>query len=99
MSSPSLAQVREQVVAIRQRVRDARVIGIRADDWLGPEGVEVERVPFRIVFCQSPLHVREELLDLKDNAGLIVLTTATEDDLGADVMVRLAKRQLFDIDT
>lgn len=99
MSSPSLAQVREQAVAVRQRVRDARVIGIRADAWSGPDGIELDRVAFRIAFCQSPLHVREELLDLKDDAGLIVLTPAAEDDLGSDVMVRLAKRQIFDIDT
>jgi hypothetical protein len=97
--SPSLAQVREQAVAVRQRVRDARVIGIRADAWLGPDVIEVDRMAFRIAFCESPLHVREELLDLKDDAGLILLTPASEEALGSDVMVRLAKRQIFDIDT
>ena len=65
----------------------------------GPDAVDVDRVPFRIAFCESPLHVREELLDLKDDAGPIVLTPASEEDLGSDVMVRLAKRQIFDIDT
>ena len=96
---PSLAQVREQAIAVRQRVRDARVIGIRAEAWSGPDAIELDRMPFRIAFCQSPMHVREELLDLNADAGLIVLTPVSEDDLGSDVMVRLAKRQIFDIDT
>ena len=99
MSSPSLAQVREQAVTVRQRVRDARVIGIRADAWSGPDAIEVDRVLFRVAFCESSLHVREELLELKDDAGLIVLTPASEEALGSDVMVRLAKRQVFEIDT
>jgi hypothetical protein len=99
VSSPSLAQVREQTVAVRQRVKDARVIGIRADAWAGPDAIEVDRVRFRIAFCESPLHVREELLDVNEGAGLIILTPASEDALGSDVIVRLAKRQIFDIDT
>lgn len=99
MPGPSLAQVREQAVTVRQRIRDARIIGIRADAWSGPDTIEVDRIPFRIAFCESPLHVREELLDLKDDAGLIVLTPASEEALGNDVLVRLAKRQIFDIDT
>lgn len=99
MPSPSLAQVREQAVTVRQRVRDARIIGMKADAWSGPQAIDVDRVPFRIAFCESPLHVREELLDLKDDEGLILLTPASEDALGMDVMVRLAKRQIFDIDT
>jgi hypothetical protein len=99
VSSPSLAQVREQAVTVRQRVKDARIIGIRADAWSGPDSIELDRVPFRVAFCESPLHVREELLDLKEDAGLIVLTPASEEALGSDVMLRLAKRQIFDIDT
>jgi hypothetical protein len=97
--SPTLAQVREQAVTVRQRVKDARVIGIRADTWSGPDVLALESLPFRIAFCESPLHVREELLALGDDAGLIVLTPASEESLGSDVMVRLAKRQIFDIDT
>jgi len=99
VSSPSLAQVREQAAIVRQRVRDARVIGIKADAWSGPAAIELDRLPFRVAFCESPLHVREELLDLREDAGLIVLTPASEEALGSDVMVRLAKRQIFDIDT
>lgn len=99
MSSPSLAQVREQAVAVRQRVKNAWIIGIRAEAWSGPDVIELDRVPFRIAFCESPLHVREELLEMQDGTGLIVLTPASEDALGSDVLVRLAKRQIFDIDT
>lgn len=99
MASPSLAQVREQATTVRQRIRDARVIGIRADAWAGPESLEIEKESFRVAFCESPLHVREELLALADDACLIVLTPASEAALGSDVLVRLAKRQLFDIDT
>ena len=64
-NTPHLTDVktlREQAVTVRQRVRDARIIGIRADAWSGPDVVDVDLMPFRIAFCESPLHVREELL-------------------------------------
>jgi hypothetical protein len=99
VASPSLAQVREQAVTVRRRVRDARVIGIHADAWSGPDTVQIDQVTFRVAFCESPLQVREELMDLADGAGLILLTPASEASLGGDVLVRLAKRQIFDIDT
>jgi hypothetical protein len=98
-TAPTLAQVREQVAAVRQKVRDARVIGIRADTWEGPERIEVGDSSFRVAVCRSPLHVREELLELGDGAGLVLLTPLSDHELGADVMARLAKRQVFDIDT
>ena len=63
MPSPSLAQVREQAVAVRHSVRDARVIGIRADAWAGPDVVAVDGLSFRVAFCPSPPHVREEVLE------------------------------------
>ena len=97
--APTLAQVREQVAAVRQKVRDAQVVGIRADAWDGPDTIEIADRSFRVVVCQSPLHVREELLELHDGAGLVLLTPLSEQELGADVVARLAKRQVFDIDT
>jgi hypothetical protein len=97
--APTLAQVREQVTTIRQKVKDARVVAIRADGWTGPDRLDIEGAAFRVVFSRSPLHVREELLEIHDGLGLIVLTPLSERDLGADVLARVAKRQLFDIDT
>jgi hypothetical protein len=99
MAGPTLAQVREQVSAVRHKVRGAQVVGIRADAWDGPDTIEFGDRSFRVVVCQSPLHVREELLELRDGAGLVLLTPLSEQELGADVMARLAKRQVFDIDT
>jgi hypothetical protein len=99
ITAPTPAQVREQVAAVRQKVRDARVIGIRADDWTGPEAIEVDGARFRVAMCRSPLEVREELIELNDGGGLIVLTPVSEQDLGGDVLARFAKRRLFDIDT
>ena len=99
MPSPSLAQVREQAAAVRHGVPDANVIGIRADGWSGPDAVAVGDKTFRVAFCASPLQVREELLEASQHDGLVLLTPVSDADLGNDVLVRLAKRQLFDIDS
>src|SRR5689334_14893117 len=99
MPPVTLAQVREQVTAIRHKVRDARVIGIRADDWAGPDTLDIGQMAYRVAMCRSPLHVREELLEVADGRGLVVLTPVPERELGGDVLARFAKRQLFEIDT
>src|SRR3954468_20276122 len=99
MPPVTLAQVREQVTAIRRKVRDARVIGIRSGDGNGRDTIDVDHTVYRVAMCRSPLHVREELLDVADGGGLVVLTPVSERELGGDVLARFAKRQLFDIDT
>ena len=66
MPAPTVAQVRGHVASVVKKVRDARVIGIRADDWNGPDQIAIDGTSFRVVICRSPLEVREELIDLTE---------------------------------
>ena len=84
MASPTLAQVREQAVAVRQRAANAMVIGIGAQSWSGPDTIELDNVPFRIAFCESPLHVREELLER--GYTLVEVPTEEFDTMGTNVL-------------
>ncbi|MGH9162095.1 MAG: BREX-2 system phosphatase PglZ [Vicinamibacteraceae bacterium] len=99
MPEPTEAQVREHVKNVRHKVQNARVIGIHAEAWSGPETIDIDQVPFRVALCPSPLEVREQLIEQQDGLGLVVLTPVSERDLGGDVLARFAKRRLFDIDT
>ena len=97
--APTFNQIRAKVLAVRRKVPDARFFGIRsagryAGERLRHDGAEV----YRIEQCDSPLAARIALLDEEPGATATVLITSLPDqDLGDDVLVRLAKRQFFEI--
>jgi hypothetical protein len=102
MNQPALnfGQIRARVQAVRRKVPDARVVGIQAagryvGERLRPDGAET----YRIEQCDSPLAARVALVDEEPGVTVTVLVTGLSDkELGDDVLVRLAKRQLFTID-
>jgi hypothetical protein len=96
----SEAQLRAQVKSVRDKVPDARVIGVHADGpWTGPSVVRVEGEDIEVAFCPSALAVRERLASRgKDAQRLVVVTDRTENELGSDVLARLARRRLYRID-
>ncbi len=97
--APTFNQIRAKVLAIRRKVPDARFFGIRSmgrysGERLRHDGAEV----YRIEQCDSPLAARIALLDEEPGVTATVLVTALSDlDLGDDVLVRLAKRQFYEI--
>jgi hypothetical protein len=97
---PTPAQIRAQVSAILDKVPDARVIGIRAP--LTVELGERLRVGDRelpVARSDSVLDIRERLDQISDGSGPMVLLTPVEEaELGADLISRLAKRQLFAVE-
>jgi hypothetical protein len=102
-TGPSASLVRAQVEAIRQKTSadNPRVFGIRAEGgWSGPTTLDIDGQSFRVVACRSPLEVRERLAETDgSDQRLIVITSVGDDDLGEDVLARLAKRRLFALDT
>jgi hypothetical protein len=82
---------------VLQHDAEARVLGIRAarpGTW--PERITVGNRPFRLAWCESPLSAREALLDGDTHTeGLILLTDADDQALGADVLARLARGRVF----
>lgn len=97
---PTPAQIRAQVSAVLGKVPDARVIGIRAPLTveLG-ESVRIGDTELSVARSDSVLDIRERLAELADEAApIVLLTPISEAELGADVVARLAKRQLFAIE-
>ena len=80
-----------------QHDTEARVLGIQAarpGAW--PERIRVGARQFRLAWCESPLSAREALLDGDAGTeGLILLTDADDQALGADVLARLARGRVF----
>lgn len=104
-ASSRLAIRPEHVTAIVANVLrkspDARVIGIRVSGaWRGGEHVDVAGVKHPVAFCPSRLAVQEALATHDasgDGPPLVLLTPLSDDELGWDVRVRLAKRRLMHV--
>src|SRR5712691_1399288 len=99
-AAPTFSQIKAQVTAIRQKVSHARVIGIRAAGrWTGERLKQDGQETFRIEQCDSPLHMRMVLQDADGAAITVLITSLEEGELGDDILVRLARRRLFPIDS
>ncbi len=100
LTAPSFSQIKAQVAAVRQRVPQAKVIGIRSPGrWTG-EAIEHDGdLGYSIHQCDSPLAFRLALREPTDEQiTKVLITNLEEQDLGDDVLLRLAKRRLFQID-
>ena len=99
-ASPTFSQLKAQVAAIRQKVPQARVIGIQAAGrWTAERQRRDGEQSYLIQQCDSPLAMRLALREPADEATTKILITPLEDkDLSQDILLRLAKRRLFPID-
>ena len=99
--APTFGQIRARVQAVRRKVPDARAVGIQtpgryAGERLRSDGPET----YRIEQCDSPLAARVALVDEEPGVTVTVLVTGlSEKELGEDVVVRLANRKLYAIDS
>jgi hypothetical protein len=99
-TAPTFAQIKAQVAAIRKKVPNARVIGIRAPGrWAGERLRTEGEETYLIEQCDSPLAVRIALrAEQGPKTTKVVITSLEDKDLSDDILVRIAKRQLFPID-
>ncbi|MCY2990634.1 MAG: hypothetical protein NTY19_22560, partial [Planctomycetota bacterium] len=83
MTNPTFSQIKAQVAAIRQKVPQARVIGIRAlGRWTGDTERRDGDQAYLIQQCDSPLAMRLALRQPADpNATKILITPLEEKDL------------------
>lgn len=97
-STPSLTQVGRLVSTVRKKLPAARRVGVHYEGrWTGPESFLAGADPVRVAWCPSSLAARDALADARSDETLVLLTDRTPDDLGADVMARLAKGMLFSV--
>lgn len=99
--SPTLGQLKAQVAAIRQRKPDAKVIGIRTPSrWTGVGEARDGAQTYVIRQCDSPLAMRVALREpVAPEATKILITPLDDCDLAEDILLRLAKRRLWPIDS
>lgn len=97
------AALRAQLAALEKSIPqgEAPVVAFRGDPvWDAPETLRVEDRTWRVRTCRSSLEVREALAFREADAlPLVILTNVPHHDLGADVLARLVKRRLLDLDT
>jgi hypothetical protein len=99
--APTFGQIRARVQAVRRKVPEAKAVGIHtpgryAGERLRADGAET----YRIEQCDSSLAARVALLDEEPGVTVTVLLTGLpEQELGEDVLVRLAGRKLYAIDS
>jgi hypothetical protein len=94
------SQVRVRVRTVREKVPDAKFIGIQARAvWSGPATVQVGGLTVPVITCASPLAFRQALVEHAASPGPVVLITDRQPrELGQDALARLAKQRLFDLD-
>ena len=100
MPPPTFSQIKAQVTAIHQKIPQARIIGIRsAGRWSGPVEERDGEQSYAIHQCDSPLAMRVALRQPVDvGTTKILITPLAENELSEDILLRLAKRRLFQID-
>ena len=77
---------------------EATAIGVRlSGPWVGGSHVLIGEQQYAVRYCTSVLAIREALErhDLKESLPMLLLTSLSEDTLGWDVLVRLAKQRLL----
>lgn len=100
MSAPTPRQIEAQVAAVYEKFPHARIIGLRLLPGPAEPGtIRIADADFPVARCDSVLALRERLAVLdEDGPPLVLLTSLREPDLGADVVARLARRELFTVE-
>lgn len=98
-AASTTAQIRIQVGAVHRSRPEDRIIGIRtAGRWTGPERLDIAGQEFRVVQCDSPLEIRERVVESEgDTVPLVVVTNLADQEIGLDLLVRFAKRRLHPV--
>lgn len=99
-TAPTFHQIKAQVAAIRQKIPEARIIGIRAEGrWTDDRHKQDGNETYVIEQCDSPLALRIALRGDSNQATTKVLITSLDDkDLSEDILLRLTKRRLFPLE-
>lgn len=100
ITAPSFSQIKAKVAAIRQKMPKASVIGIHSPGRWTDKSVWADgENDYSITQCDSPLSFRMALREpAAENTTKVLITNLQDQDLGDDVLLRLAKRKLLQID-
>ncbi len=98
-ASPTFSQIKTRVATIRQKVQNARAIGVHSlGRWTDEARKSDGNHSYLICQCDSPLAMRLALREPVEENTIKVLITPLEDkDLSEDIRLRMAKPYLFEI--
>src|SRR5579884_1304579 len=101
MSAPTLAQIRERLKLLREKGRLPGVVAFYAPGiYAGPDSLAFDGEQVKIRRCDCVLEVREALAARDGKTETEVLVTPVPyEELGQDVLARLAGRKLFRADS
>ena len=94
----TVGQIQAQVSAIRKRTRSgAGAFALKAPQgWQGADRMEIDGLDHLVMTCCSELEMREALLRAgHEGRPAVLLCSIGSDQLGDDVLARLAKHRVF----
>ena len=99
-NSPTFAQIKAQVAAIRKKLPGTKSIAIRCKTkWSGNSSYEDNGEVFQIHQCDSPLAMRLALRESGDEKTTVLVTDLDDHDISDDILVRLKPRKLIPLDS
>jgi len=99
-AAPTFGQIRAQVAAVRRKAGNAQVFGIQScGRWTGEQIHRDGEETYLIIQCDSPLQMRTALQDeMPGVTAKVLVSSLPPDQVGADILVRLARRKFYPID-
>lgn len=99
-ASPTFAQIKAQVAAVRKKLPGTKSIAIRSKGkWSGNSSYEDNGEVFRIHQCDSPLAMRLALRESGENGTTVLITDLDDHEISDDILVRLKPRKLIPLDS
>lgn len=99
LAAPSPGVLHRHLDQLVDRRSDAVAAAFRCSGWDGPAELEVGARRCRIYWCPSGLAVREVLAQPVVSGELaVVLTDRPDDEIGLDVIARLVRHRVLEID-
>ncbi|MCE3019157.1 MAG: BREX-2 system phosphatase PglZ [Pirellula sp.] len=99
-ASPTFAQIKAQVAAIRKKLPGTKSIAIRSKSkWSGNSSYEDNGEVFQIHQCDSPLAMRLALRESGNERTTVLITDLDDHDISDDILVRLKPRKLIPLDS
>lgn len=97
MAALTTGQIQAQVSAIRKKKTAARAFALHSKDgWSGPDRLQIDGIEHLLLPCVSDLQMREALLiATKSDKPAVLLCSVGSEELGDDVVARLAKQRIF----
>ncbi|MFZ9737134.1 MAG: BREX-2 system phosphatase PglZ [Prochlorotrichaceae cyanobacterium] len=97
--TPTFSQIKAQVNAIRRKRPNTQRIAIRASGQWSKDYEEAD-LTYRVQSCPSPLAIRLALRqELPESVIQVLITDLEEQDLEEDILLRLPKQRLFQIES